>query len=571
VITRNRGGGHEQGSRVLASWSAVVALIGIVGCGGGGNSVEPVNVSLKLAPGESIVETVMETHTMPVQILQGVATGDLASLNGATIYVRIEDPWALFASSSVHAWPDGYFELSLLGGMLTRPGHFTGDLKIHVSLDAEGRRPFGGSPLLVPYDVTVIDPIPLDATSLLVETPFGDPPSTRTIKANVSEYVTDWVASVGTTQGCRGTGLPIDSRVPFQHVGCATDGTISLTFRPAAPGTYPETLTVRANGVYQGGSFSVTRRVGITRMVTPNDAIDFVIDPAQLPTIERTAGDPSFQPQGFTFIPNTGVSALLDGVEYLTSPAAAAGHPQVAAWWQESPSAGTITCDVSAASPECLPEGTYTARLHYVLTRNGVARDAYSPITLDILAASYFPVRPGSYFEYLASGSTNRIQVVASSPTTVTTRNTYSSTPNSYDLNDYVLTGGGAYMLTSRTCSTTSSVCGTSAAYAPPEVIFPSSSALGYSETTVSSVTGAMAYTLTRSLTVDGIESVTVPAGTFSALKITAHNVSSPFDNYNVTWWVRGLGRVKILNYPSSNPSSTQTWVLTGYGDAAIP
>jgi hypothetical protein len=100
-------------------------------------------------------------------------------------------------------------------------------------------------------------------------------------------------------------------------------------------------------------------------------------------------------------------------------------------------------------------------------------------------------------------------------------------------------------------------------------VIFPASTAPGYSETTISSVTGVLPGTSTRAVTVNGVEPVTVPAGTFTALKLTAYLAES--DGYNVTWWVRGLGRVKIVNYSGSNPASTQTWLLTGYGTAPIP
>lgn len=100
-------------------------------------------------------------------------------------------------------------------------------------------------------------------------------------------------------------------------------------------------------------------------------------------------------------------------------------------------------------------------------------------------------------------------------------------------------------------------------------MIFPASVTPGYVETTVSTVTGAAPGMYTRTVTVDGEESVTVPAGTFTALKVTAHLVES--DYYNVAWWVRGIGRVKIVNYPGSNPASTQISSMSGYGIAAVP
>jgi hypothetical protein len=560
-------GGSRRLTQVLVPSFLLLASFGLVGCGGGETvSDPPVPVTVALSPSQqSITATVMETGAIPTQVLSGVATGDLAILDGATIYVVIEDPASIVSTSSVLAYPDGRFALTLQGRALTAPGRWTGTLTIHASLAPGGRRPLGGSPILVPYDVTVLDPLPLDKTSLQVEAPFGDATPTGTVKATVTSYVTDWAASLGTTEGCFGTGQPLPGA--GRRVGCATDGTISVDFAPAAPGTYPETLTVLAHARYGGTTYTVTRAVAITRVVTPNDAIDYVPVPAQL-QIERALGDPSFLEQPYSLVLNTGVSATFDGVEYLTSPAGAAGHPQATAWWQELPS-GTRTCDVSGATPNCLPEGTYIARLHYLITRNGVQRDAYYPITLQISPSSYFPVTLGSYVDYQFSGSTNRIQVVASSGSAVTTRTTWNSTPGNYFLDDYSLTGIGAYMNTAKSCSVSTSTCSTTYAYAPPEVIFPASTTPGYSETTVSSVTGATPGTYTRTVTVGAVESVVVPAGTFSALKITAHLVEA--DSYNVTWWVLGVGRVKIVNYPASNPSSTQTWSMSAYGVAAIP
>ena len=132
-----------------------------------------------------------------------------------------------------------------------------------------------------------------------------------------------------------------------------------------------------------------------------------------------------------------------------------------------------------------------------------------------------------------------------------------------------VLTGTGEYLSTSKSCSVSTSTCTTTYAFAPPAVIFPASTTTGYTETTVSTMTGVAPGTYTRTVTVGAVESVTVPAGTFSALKITAHLVES--DYYNVTWWVLGVGRVKIVNYPGLSPASTQTWSMSAYGVAAIP
>jgi hypothetical protein len=76
------------------------------------------------------------------------------------------------------------------------------------------------------------------------------------------------------------------------------------------------------------------------------------------------------------------------------------------------------------------------------------------------------------------------------------------------------------------------------------------------------------AFSLTRDIVVNGVESVTVPAGTFSALKVTAtitYSLNGVQSGTNVEWWAAGTGRVKILNYPTANPSQATTWALTAH------
>jgi len=100
--------------------------------------------------------------------------------------------------------------------------------------------------------------------------------------------------------------------------------------------------------------------------------------------------------------------------------------------------------------------------------------------------------------------------------------------------------------------------------FAPGEPLLPASTATGTQVSatvveTIGSTTPPSTSMLTRVIHVDGMESVTVPAGTFSALRLTTTvqvDANPPLDN--VSWWVAGIGRVKILN----TPNFTSTWEL---------
>lgn len=183
-------------------------------------------------------------------------------------------------------------------------------------------------------------------------------------------------------------------------------------------------------------------------------------------------------------------------------------------------------------------------------------------------APGYSPTQLGSYrdYQYASSPSiTLRDQVVASSSTSVSTRTLDGRSPSNSYLHTFVLTAGGRYMAEQKSCDLAGTGCSTTT-FSPATVFLPASLEPGYTETTVSTVVGPPYGPLTRVATVDGVESVTVPAGTFSALKITMHNTAPGISSYDhVVWWVPGIGEVKISD------SATQTWVLTGYGIAPVP
>ncbi len=352
--------------------AAVVLLAGGCGGGEGGGGSGP---SLVIDP-STIRGEVMETGTLPSHTISGMVAGDVAALAGKTIYVVIEDPDALVKTSSLSYQDPDRFWLSLTLRPFPTPGHLQGVLRITASLDPQGRQPLAGTPFEVPYDVTVLGGLQLDATTLAVDAVFGDAP-TRSIKATLAETTTSWVATVVT---------PYVPNVPRSlKVEQQPDGTMTITLFPMAPGTYTEQLRVASTVRHAGTTYQFSREIPVTYTVAPNDAILAVVYPARA-DVTRTQGDRLGSAVGYRVVTNTGVTSSWHGQEYLSSPPAASGTGQVNNWLYYSPSPTVYTCFTTGGVTECLPAGSYAARVHHVLLKNGVVvGDIYFPVDLTIV------------------------------------------------------------------------------------------------------------------------------------------------------------------------------------------
>ncbi len=183
--------------------------------------------------------------------------------------------------------------------------------------------------------------------------------------------------------------------------------------------------------------------------------------------------------------------------------------------------------------------------------------------------AGYDVTTPGSSQTYLvtpaAPGSTSSqtVQVTQASAGSFTRKVTFSNLTQ-YQMNTWNVSGGAEYLAASQTYDAAGTLLMT-ATYSPPELLLPANTSPGATASSTSTFTnGTSTYTLTRNLTVNGTESVTVPAGTYSALKVTTivsqSNASGTVTN--VAWWARGVGRVKIVNYAATG-STVNTFELT--------
>jgi len=192
----------------------------------------------------------------------------------------------------------------------------------------------------------------------------------------------------------------------------------------------------------------------------------------------------------------------------------------------------------------------------------------------------YYPTTVGATWTYdvAQSGAATYSQTMLDLDASATsaTRKTTTGTAGSYTVSSYDLRSGEVDLTESVSHNADGSLVST-ITYSPGTLLVPPGMTAGAtaSSTSIMTVQGATATTATtstveRAITIDGVETVTVPAGTFSAVKFTATIVTTPSagtptQTTMVRWHAAGVGMVKEIIYPSTSPSATTTWTLSSF------
>jgi len=136
---------------------ALALCLGLTTCGGGALP-QPQTVTLHLQSPEAVEACAPEGAALPGVTFRVIATGSISSLAGKSIFIRVDQPEALFEATPSFYQKAGTadtYDLVLMGrGGLARGAH-SGSLAIHVSTDPAGLQPLGGSPMVVPYTVQI--------------------------------------------------------------------------------------------------------------------------------------------------------------------------------------------------------------------------------------------------------------------------------------------------------------------------------------------------------------------------------------------------------------------------------
>ena len=345
----------------------LAVCLGACGGGGGGDDeggVSRVHVSL-LSP-TNIVQEVYEGAPMRTVTLTGTATGDVASLSGRTLYIIVVDPDGLFQPNPLISFaPGNQVNVVMSGAIQPTPRHVTGSLTVNVCLDAACTQPLAGSPLHVPYDVTVRAGLNVDTSPLAMAYRFGDAPATRSFPVGLPANVTSVIATAVQDDGFS----PSLYAVATAAQGGA-DALVLVTFTPALPGVYTGKIRIDASVNGPQGAASYRAVIPFTYTVSDNAAVLAFYYPPQV-VISTFASSTAARFPPLVLLSRPGVSLVSSVVEYLTFPPMAAGHPNVNGWMSLFPLPSLSACFFNngiALPPDCLPTGLYTARVRTVVT-----------------------------------------------------------------------------------------------------------------------------------------------------------------------------------------------------------
>lgn len=352
------------------------------GCGGGGSGSGVDNpLSVSVGPprwGDSIKATTIVGEKMRDFGVNGPVYGNFQAMAGKTIYVKVEDPANLFGSqglvytSKTMAGAD--YDLMLYGVTLNKAGHFTGNLRVFACLDEACANPIAGTPISLPYDVTVLEPIGLSRDAVTVSVPFGTLPGPEMVDIALSTFSREWHPnhSAPATPG----PLVVDT---MQSTGVKSqDKQLGIVFRPAPPGNYLQTIRVGTEArLPDGRNVFTTRNITVNYNVNANPQLDVWFLPAALDITHQRRHSGAHPLRA---LPNTGVTVSAVRVEYLTWAGTQGPYMN---WFQHEVNE-VRPCDAPWYSENCLLPGVYTAQIWFRIVTPGGQREVAYPVRVTI-------------------------------------------------------------------------------------------------------------------------------------------------------------------------------------------
>lgn len=370
------------------------------GGGGGGSSSVEQTLSLTNVRFSAVDQEVFEGNDQ-VQSLDVTADimGNVALLNGRTVFVLVEDPDRLFdPNATLILGANGLNNVLRLVGRRTNTavGEFRGTIGINVCLDAQCTQRLGGSPVQVPYQVKVLQGLRFSQSgplALAAQFPIGSSP-----------VVTDVVMPAGTSTFRTELGLDFTNLVDGQLLATlsTTNQTITVTGRSAPVKAYKFPLNVSATAVNsRGRAVQLTASRDIAYTVTGPAALEVRYSPDPLTlsmaygvasasdevvvqTIAST-GQVFFYPRRIDYVP-AGVSGNLDaqGVPWLSvSPSGNTGI-STTNFFGGQMALVAVSCGSRTVAPFdyfCLAPGQYEA---LVYARSSSQEDSPRPLKVSL-------------------------------------------------------------------------------------------------------------------------------------------------------------------------------------------
>lgn len=373
----------RQGRAVLLACAAAAVLSA---CGGGGGGDDAgADVSITLVSPATVAQTVgrdYPTQDIPIQVK---VLGDLASLDGKTLYVQLHDSNDMFEPVPVVdlGSSSGDVTGSILGKVAATEGRTTGTLSIDVCYDAACTHAMRGSPLRISYVVDVLPGLDVAVTEPVYSTLFGTALPPQDIVVRLPGNVNNWFVTTLPEDG----GFPSETAIATKVEGAdAESGIVRLTMTPREPGHYTTTYRVVARAPNPfGAEYEYVQDIHIDYTVQDNPGVDYWISPGRIDIVRQQGDEQAGQAHGYSLLGNTGIALVYDRIEYLSSPPESAGHLLHEDWWSVS-TQNEAVCRFEGANtvPDCLPAGDYTARLRFRYDKAGQTLYADLPIHLTI-------------------------------------------------------------------------------------------------------------------------------------------------------------------------------------------
>lgn len=336
----------------------VVTVLGACGGGGGGGN-DGVRFSALEASTTRI--EVAEGATAPDVVLSAQVSGNVALLDGKTLFVVIDDPIGLFTPTPVIGYDavSGRASIALAGRPQTVAGSRSGRLGVRVCLDAGCQTALTPAGYGIDLAVTVRAGLRTSPRQVVVREPFGTLPDPSLVRVIVPEGRAASEFDAGMVAG-------VDNRLVFDLTRQLTPGAEGLRVAPRLlpVGRYERRLEVSALSadLGPGGVHAYLDEVALVLEVEPS-TVDFAVLPSSL-VFGFDHGTQGIQPFTVGAVAQDGRFEL-DPVIYdtLGDPPDAATSPLRGNWLSTAGEAWGVEVCRGAA---CLPPGTYRATLRFV-------------------------------------------------------------------------------------------------------------------------------------------------------------------------------------------------------------
>ena len=178
----------------LAFASMIVATFLLAGCGGGGGGAP--NVSLNVTGPASVDVEIYEGQTVPSVVISGRIAGDVAALNGKTLYliVEIADAFLYAGTPVISLHSDGLGGNVQLTGSVPPNGAktYTGSMRLRACLDLACASQLNVTNGSVPYSVRVNAGLTAPVDTVALQTSFGSLSTPVVVPVTLPDGVVSW-------------------------------------------------------------------------------------------------------------------------------------------------------------------------------------------------------------------------------------------------------------------------------------------------------------------------------------------------------------------------------------------